>query len=134
MMIPQPWFDRGFSHVILYLRDHSCADYDKSYVCRDGYPLGAWTCTIRKCWKNGTLDEKMVSLLIQVGLSPSEKDIRWYSLYALARDYLEENGVLPDLTYRTSDGVMLGAWLDKQIQFLNSLSEEQQQLIKQLGE
>lgn len=128
------WFNRGFSQLIVYLRDNVSADINVDYISDDGFALGRWIRDIRKHWENNELTEKQKYLLETVGVSRDGNNQNWETMYCIAKNYYLSYGTLPeDITYITPEGVVLGAWIDRQKRFGYLLREEQKEKLNLIG-
>lgn len=128
------WFNRGFSQLIVYLRDNVSADINMDYISDDGFALGRWIHDIRKHWENNELTEKQKYLLETVGVSRDGNNQNWETMYCIAKNYYLSYGTLPeDITYITPEGVVLGAWIDRQKRFGYLLREEQKEKLNLIG-
>lgn len=128
------WFNRGFSHLIIYLRDNVSADINIDFICDDGFALGRWINDIRKHWKSNELTEKQKYLLESIGVSGDGNAQNWETMYCIAKNYYLTYGTLPDdITYLTHEGVVLGAWIYRQKRFGYLLREEQKEKLKVIG-
>ena len=132
--ISKEWFNQGFANLLIYTRDHIGIDVREDYVTDNGYKLGDWVKTVRKKRREGKLSHKQQYLLENIGLSQNGQMQNWESVYCYARNYYLDNGVLPeDIGYHTEEGVILGAWIDKQKRFGYLLTEEQQEKLRTIG-
>lgn len=133
MIFSRPWFTRGYSHLMLAMRNSVVPNVGPDYVCRDGFPLGNWVAEVRTAWNKGDLTDEQIKSLQHIGLAKDEEMQQWTSIFVLAEDYVRSNACLPDRDYRTVDGILLGAWLERQRLFFPSLCEEQQEKLRKLG-
>lgn len=73
-------------------------------------------------------------MLQRAGIAQSVKEQTWESLYFYAREYFNEHGNIDiPRSYRTVDGVMLGAWLERQKKRLELLTDEQSRKLAFIG-
>lgn len=132
--ISKQWFNHGYAQLLMYLNDHVGIDIDKEYVSGDGFLLGEWISKVRTLWIDDLLSQKQIYQLEQVGLSKREESQNWESIYRYAKNYYMDYSVLPfGRSYRTSDGVILGAWLDRQRRLGYLLSDEQKEKLREIG-
>ncbi len=132
--ISKQWFNHGYAQLLMYLNDHAGIDIDKTYVSSDGFLLGEWIGKVRTLWIDNLLSKKQIYQLEQVGLSKREESQDWESIYRYAKNYYMDYSVLPlGRSYRTNDGVILGAWLDRQRRFGYLLLDEQKKKLREIG-
>lgn len=104
------------------------------YISDDGFALGRWIYDIRKHWENNELTEKQKYLLETVGVSRDGNNQNWETMYCIAKNYYLSYGTLPDdITYITPEGIVLGAWIDKQKRFGYLLRKEQKEKLELIG-
>ena len=100
----------------------------------DGFELGKWLSKVRQLWEQGELNSKQVLMLHKVGLSSKQEKQAWETLYFYAKDYYIEHGNTDiSRTYRTVDGLMLGAWIERQKINYAHLSVDQRQKLSDIG-
>ncbi len=134
VQIPKIWFDHGYALLISYLRDHPGLSIEGDYKAADGFLLGIWITEIRFLWKEGFLTYEQIRKLETIGFSKDPEDQSWESMYRLLRNRIMEKGDVPqELQYKTEDGVMLGAWKDRQERLFLSLPEEKREKLRKLG-
>ena len=128
------WFNRGYAQLLMYLSRHVGLDLEPDYISPDGFELGKWIIEIRKLWLEGSLTKKQEYQVEQIGLAMKETTQDWESVFRYARNYYLDNTVLPTgKYYRTDEGVILGAWIDRQKRFGILLSDEQKEKLKEIG-
>ena len=134
LQIPKTWFDHGYALLLIYLRDHPGLPMDEGYEAMDGFPLGEWMEQVRILWNEDILSDKQIEKLEIIGFSKDAESQRWESMYRLLRDRMKKAGDIPvELLYKTEEGVMLGAWKDRQERLFHSLSKEKQEKLQKLG-
>lgn len=132
--IDRQWFNHGYARVFMYLNSHVGIDIEKDFQSSDGYMLGEWISEVRRLWNENLLTKKQIYQLEQIGLSKREETQDWESIYRYARNYYMDHSVLPTgRSYRTEDGVILGAWLDRQRRFGYLLTEEQKEKLREIS-
>lgn len=128
------WFNRGFANLLIYTRDHEDMNIEETYITGSGYELGKWVTDIRKYWQNGQLSSKQEYLLENTGLAITGEIQNWESVYCCAKNYYMKYGTLPgNITYHTNEGIMLGAWIEKQRSFGYMLSDDQKEKLSEIG-
>ena len=135
---------KGFEHAKLFYQENGHLLPESTYVCEDGYPLGAWIHRMRQ-QKNGTIDigrltKQRTAELERIGMVWDIYDDAWVKGYARAKVYFEKHGDLNvPVRYRMEDGYALGRWIAKQRnardgKFQNRpLSEEQIRQLNAIG-
>ena len=132
--IERSYFNRGYSKVLIYLNDHSGIDFPDDYVTPDGFELGRWLTEIRRLWRCRKLSREYVSRLQVIGICKDPKLQGWEEMYFYASYYHKVHGNIDiDISYRTEDGVLLGAWIDRQRRLKEELSKEQRKKLKVIG-
>ena len=137
-------WETGYAHAAQYYEENGHLLPESTYVCADGYPLGAWIHRMRQ-QKNGTTDigrltEQRIAELERIGMVWDIYNDAWVKGYARAKAYFEEHGNLNvPVRYRMEDGYALGRWVAKQRnardgKFQNRpLSEEQIRQLNAIG-
>jgi len=132
--MPRAYFNRGYAQIMLHLTNHPDLDIPDDMVTPDGFPLGEWLKEVREGLKCKRFDAKKQSMLEALGISWEERKQSWESMYLKAADYFTKTGNLDmRIGYCTEDGVMLGAWVDRQKRYFVALDKEQQEKLKRLG-
>ncbi len=134
IQIPKAWFDHGYALLLIYLRDHPGMPMDDDYKAMDGFLLGDWMNEVRIMWTEGNLSCKQICKLETIGFSKNKEDQSWESMYRLLQNAMRETEQIPvDFLYKTDEGVMLGAWKDRQQRLFHSLTKEKQEKLRKLG-
>ena len=99
-----------------YYVQHGNLEVPYQYKTPDGYSLGHWILTqkrVRAGEQFGTLTEERIAKLDAIGMVwGSYRDLSWERNYEAAKVYYETYGNLNVVaTYRTENGLRLGAWL-----------------------
>lgn len=132
--VSKKWFNYGYAKLLMYLSQHVGLDIEADRKLSDGFEIGKWMQAVREYWQNGLLTQKQEYQLEQIGMSIDESMQSWESVYRYARNYYMDNAVLPNgRSYRTDDGVILGAWIDRQKRFGFMLADEQKEKLKAIG-
>lgn len=132
--MPRAYFNRGYAQIMMHLTNHPDLDIPEDMVTLDGFPLGRWLKEVREGMKCDLFDEKKKAMLEALGISCEEKNQSWESMYLKAADYYSRTGKLAmKAGFCTEDGVMLGAWIDRQKRYFVALSMEQQDKLRKLG-
>ncbi len=128
------WFDRGYAHLLIYTEKHPELDISEEYKAPDGFALGQWISEIRRLWNGGKLESRYVKKLKQIGLAKDREQQPWEAMYRLTSIYIAEHkGSKPNVRDQNEDGIMIGAWLDRQRRMYLRLSEEQKEKLTKMG-
>lgn len=124
-----------------YYHEHGNLNVPSEYVTPDGVLLGKWVARQRYAYLNPDRSSARVTperkaLLDKLGMVWEKYD-PWQERYDLALAYKTEHGDLEiPSVYKTTDGVWLGSWVNRQRQALNSgssaLSSERRKLLRTL--
>ncbi len=132
--IQRKWFDRGYAHLLIYAEKHPELDISEKYQAPDGFELGQWISEIRKQWNEGELESEYVKKLMEIGLAKDRGQQAWESMYRQTDIYIADHkGNKPKVSEQNEDGIMVGAWLDRQIRIYSRLSEEQKNKLKKIS-
>ena len=110
-------WQRYYGACLVYYGFNGNLDVPCRYVTNDGIRLGSWLDNIRKANKRGDikLSAEQVSALNALGMIWDKNEQEWNDCYEAARIYFETHGDLNvPATYKTSNGFMLGKWVDRQ--------------------
>ena len=128
----QAWED-SFARVLAYAEREGHSRVPGSYQV-DGQRLGRWVIKQRAARKRGDLSSDRVRRLESLpGWTWDTGGTKWEEGYAHLLRFLEDEGHsrVPQ-SYRSADGYALGAWLGKQRQRRDQLSEEHLKLLEVL--
>lgn len=130
----QSCFAQGVAHLLLFQTAHGNMDVDDDYLTPDRFPLGEFVSEVRTANSEGRLNEAQEEKLRSIGFAFDKQEQAWESMYYLAKDYIKKNnGMLPEITERTSDNILIGAWIRQQIFTFRNLSTYKQQLLREIG-
>ena len=133
-LMPRAYFNRGYAEIMMHLTNHPDLNIPDEKVTSDGFPLGRWLKKVRTGLRQNAFDEKKVAMLEALGISCEKKYQSWESMYLKAVDYHARSGNLNmQVGYCTEDGVLLGAWIDRQRRYYAGLKEEQKEKLRKLG-
>lgn len=127
------YFNRGIAHFLLYRTKNMNLNIPDGYVYSDGFELARFATDLRQMYKNKELTEEQIDRLTDIGFAFDENDQNWESLYKLVADYIKDNGKPPARNYKTSDGIMIGAWHYRQKQIFYQLSGVKKEKLLALG-
>ena len=125
-----------YGACLTYYGTNGNLDIPYRYVTGDGLKLGCWLNNIRTAYKKGEsrLSQEQISQLNELGMVWDKKHERdWNIFYEAARIYFETYGSLNVPTsYKTSDGVALGKWIERQ-RNNKKLSEKRKSRLDNIG-
>lgn len=131
---PREYFNHGYAQMVMYLRDHSDVNIKASYLSQNGFPLGAWLIDVRNKWREGKLTSDQTEKLELLGISIYVDIQSWEMMYYHAEKVIAKNGINRiSLHEKTEDGIMIGAWLDRQRRIYRTLTTEQQTKLNKIG-
>ena len=108
---------RGLKNAQKFREQFGNLQVPAKYKMENGYLLGSWIVNARQNRMLGRLSEEQIAQLDVLGMTWDVFDIRWEQGYALAATYAQEHGNLDvPRNYKTTDGKMLGHWLQNQEQ------------------
>ena len=127
-------FTQGIAQLLFYQTEHGNMDVPENYVSGDRFPLGEFIREIRNDHQEGLLKPDQERRLDEIGFAMNEAEQAWKSLYNYAKEYVSiHGGDLPDPMERTSDNVLVGAWVRKQRLTFHSLESERQVSLERIG-
>jgi hypothetical protein len=117
-------WEKGFSHLQAYLREHKDCIVPYNYKSSDGYNLGAWVTRNRK--RKSSLSFERIARLDALGFDWIERhDSLWEKGFEHYQEYLKEHKHCNvSQQYKSSDGYKLGLWVSNQRNRRSSLSIE----------
>jgi superfamily II DNA or RNA helicase len=105
-------WQRGISAARAYFEENGHLRFPGGYVTDDGFRLERWIVKRRTERRAGTLSQERVAELDALGMSWEPLQDDWMRWIAAARAYRHEYGdLLVRASYRTPDGLALGAWI-----------------------
>ena len=130
--VPDYIFEKNYAHCLEYYQEHGNLDVPLKYVAKDGTRLGTWVNGIRCAARNASSHQKtrltdaQKSRLDELGFVwEPKKNILWKQYFAALVSYKKEYGNLDvSVVFTTEDGIPLGAWVRRQRNCRDSLSDE----------
>ena len=114
-------WENYFAKAEAYYQEHGDLLAAQDYVTEDGYHLGQWLSSQRKCYCKLKSNEKSIQemerfqRLESIGMTWNTYDARWEKYFKAAEKYYHEYGnLLVPSDYQTEDGLKLGIWIIKQ--------------------
>jgi len=123
-------WEEGFSALVEYKETHRNCRVVRSHKMPSGFKLGEWCA--RQRYEKKKLTAERLQLLIDLGFIWDPVTESWEASFSALAEYKQLNGDcrVPQ-SYKTADGLRLGAWVDKQRQRKEKISAER---IKRLEE
>ena len=107
---------------------------DDTFVTSDKFPLGEFARMVREAEDEGRLSPEQKEKLNSIGFALQKMDQAWESMYYHVKEYIRKNnGALPKNTEKTSDDILIGAWVRQQILTFGYLPESKRQRLNALG-
>ena len=114
-------WENYFAKAEAYYREHGNLLVAQDYVTEDGYNLGQWLSSQRKCYcklkssEKSSQEMERFQRLESIGMTWNTYDARWEKYFKAAEKYFREHGdLLVSSEYQTEDGLKLGIWIIKQ--------------------
>lgn len=132
--MPRAYFNRGYAEIMMHLTNHPDLNIPGNKVTSNGFPLGKWLKEVRTGLKQNAFDARKTAMLEALGISCEKKYQSWESMYLKALDYYTRNRTIEvPVGYCTEDGVLLGAWIDRQRRYYEALQKGQKEKLNKLG-
>lgn len=113
-------WERGYSHLEEYYRKNGHSIVPLTYVCDDGYRLGAWVIALRNRRKKGILTDERIAALDRFNFVWDWRKMCWENGCEHLRAYSEKyKDTLVPKGYICEDGFQLGVWVRRQRLRLN---------------
>ena len=128
------YFVQGVAHLLMYQTVNGNMDVDETYLTSDRFPLGEFVGDVRKAESDGILQPWQKERLQSIDFSLEKANQAWESMYSITKEYIVNNGgILPEVTERTSDDVLVGAWVRQQQMTFRHLSKQKQRMLRDIG-
>ena len=133
-------FESDFTEALEYLKkykkEYGHVRVPPSYKTEDGFNLGTWVTSRRISKKLGKTSQDKIDQLDTLGFEWDPYDEKFISRLNYLKEFKEEYGhIRVPVTYKTKDGIALGAWLGRNKRLIKSgkLSQDKVVLIEDLG-
>lgn len=145
------YFNRGCAELTMYFTRHDFLEIEEEYICPDDFCLGKWIREVREAWDNNELTVKQIRKLEMLGLAKNPNEQTWEEMYKMAARYYDENrnkgsanetigeddentSAIP-MNYKTEEGILLGAWADRQKKLClsGSMSVDKEVRLEEIG-
>lgn len=109
-------WNRNYAELLNYYRTYGNIDVPSDYRTENGVALGQWIIRLRTFYRSGirqsALTQERMDSLNALGMIWDKVDYIWESNYQALLAYYKEHGntVFPK-SYKTPDGIALGAWI-----------------------
>ena len=108
-------FNKGFEETLRYKKQHGTANAPRSYKTPEGFNLGSWQRTQRKCFRNGKLEQDRIKKLEEIGFVWEVREESFNQGFEETLRYKKQHGnANAPASYKTPEGFNLGAWLSNQ--------------------
>ncbi len=136
-------WDRCYTALVRYQRDHGDLDIPASYVTEDGLNLGGFISGLRTARSSGRyggyLTQERIRQLDELGMIWDKLDYLWEQNYlACSEYYLEHHNLNIPTGYAAPNGLKIGAWLRRQRQLRSGrgrgrLTQDQIRRLDEIG-
>ena len=131
------YFSRGCAEMLMYLTRHEDIEIEDEYICSDDFCLGKWLDTVRERWQEDGLTAKQERRLSLLGISKDKSGQSWEAMFKRAAKYYDNNGNCDmPVGYRSEDGMLVGAWADRQKRLLtvgNESIRDKEDRLREIG-
>ena len=128
------YFTKGIAHLLVYQTNNGNMDVDETYVSSDKYPLGVFVCELREAAKQGKLGADQKEKLRSIGFAMDSSEQPWETMYHLVKEYIQiHEGKVPTVTEKTSEDILIGAWVRQQKMTIRHLPLEKRKLLREIG-
>ena len=105
------WQD-GFRHLVEFSERERHAKVKQGFVAGDGYPLGAWVAN-QRARRSKVFSERKTKLEALPGWIWAVDSLQWDDWIDLLKEFAQENGhTRVPQAFKTSDGYLLGRWVN----------------------
>jgi superfamily II DNA or RNA helicase len=130
--IEDQW-ERGYERLNAYVAVTNNAAVSKSYICEDGFKLGAWVGTQRSN-KNRLSEQSRSKLETLPGWSWDALSDKWEEGFRYLKEFADREGhAKVSLRYRTADGYQIGQWIATQRKRKEKISPERKARLEALS-
>ena len=128
------YFTKGIAHLLVYQTVNGNLDVDENYSTSDRFPLGVFVRELRDAAKQGNLGADQKEKLRSIGFAMDGSEQPWETMYHLVKEYIQINdGKFPAVTEKTSEDILIGAWVRQQKMTISYLPKEKQNLLSEIG-
>jgi len=125
-------WEKGFSYLKAYVKEHNHCYVKKNFKSSDGFNLGNWIGT-QRVQKNSLTLEK-IRRLDKLGFVWESFEQKWEQGFSYLKTYKEEhNHCNVPRNYKTADYFSLGAWVHNQRNYKSRLPAARYQRLEDLG-
>ncbi len=125
-------WEEGFRHISEFAQREGHARVIQGYVAEDGYRLGSWAQN-QRAWRWKMSRERAARLESLPGWKWATDSLQWDDWINLLKEFAGENGHtrVPQL-FKTSNGLLLGRWVNSRRTSRDRLTGEQQAELESL--
>lgn len=128
------YFVKGIAHLLVYQTVNGNLDVDEAYIASDRFPLGVFVHELRNAAKLGNLGADQKEKLQSIGFAMESEEQPWETMYHLVKEYIQiHEGKLPSVIEKTSEDILIGAWVRQQKLTILHLPKEKQKLLREIG-
>ena len=108
-------WDEGYQRLAAYIEQHGNAHLTTSFVCDDGYLLGAWVANQRNEYTRGELDASRAERLSKLpGWVWKTHEASWEEKFSTVERFIEIHGHARVPAKCSFEGQRIGAWVAQQ--------------------
>lgn len=112
--IEQTRWDRQYQAAQAYYQEHGNLDIPIQYETPEGLKLGQWIKRMRRDYKKGVLEKRMMERLEAVGMIWDVRNRQWEDFYQATRLYYQKHRNLRIVpSYVDPEGRCLGTWIQR---------------------
>lgn len=128
------YFTKGIAHLLVYQTVNGNLDVDENYSTSDRFPLGIFVHELREAAKQGKLGADQKEKLRSIGFAMDSSEQPWETMYHLVKEYIQiHEGKFPTVTEKTSEDILIGAWVRQQKMTIRHLPLEKRKLLREIG-
>ena len=128
------YFAKGIAHLLVYQTVNGNLDVDENYSTSDRFPLGGFVHELRDAAKQGNLGADQKEKLRSIGFAMDGSEQPWETMYHLVKEYIQiHDGKFPMVTEKTSEDILIGAWVRQQKMTIRHLPLEKRKLLREIG-
>lgn len=119
-------WENGFRHLLEFVQREGHAVVKQGFVSEDGYRLASWVQN-QRAWRERMSRERAARLEAVPGWRWAAESLEWADWINLLKEFARQHGHarVPQL-FKTSDGFLLGRWVNSRRSKRDRLSPEQQ--------
>jgi hypothetical protein len=125
-------WENGFRHLLEFVQREGHAVVKQGFVSEDGYRLASWVQN-QRAWRERMSRERAARLEALPGWRWTAESLEWADWISLLEEFARQHGHarVPQL-FKTSEGFLLGRWVNSRRSKRDRLSPEQQAELEEL--